>query len=109
MLTKCCGAGMQWLELHPEFGFEVSKYRAELLAVENGDPRGVSTANLVPWKPDPLIVDMWKRWAQEQEEQKEDNANALKSEANGAPASLMDPTRQQDDAIMKQRCQCTCS
>jgi hypothetical protein len=100
---------MQWLELHPEFGVEVAKYRAELQASENGDSRGVSTANLVPWKPDPLIVDMWKRWAQEQEEQKEDSANALKSEANGAAASLMDPTRQQDDAIMKQSCQCICS
>ena len=99
---------MQWLELHPEFGMEVAKYRAGLSG-ENGEAKDVSAANLVPWKPDPMIVDMWKRWAQEQEEQKEDTERAFKSETNGAPASIMDPTRQQDDSTIKQSCQCTCS
>jgi hypothetical protein len=56
---------MQWLELHPEFGLEVAKYRAEL---EEKDISTNVTTSLVSWKPDPSIVDMWKRWAQEQEE-----------------------------------------
>ena len=100
---------MQWLEQHPEFGMEVAKYRAGLSG-ENGEAKGASSANLVPWKPDPLIVDMWKRWAQEQEEQKEDNERAMKAESNSAVASVMDPTRPAPDGdIMKQSCQCTCS
>jgi hypothetical protein len=99
---------MQWLELHPEFGMQVAQHRANS-AGENGEAKGVPPANLVPWKPDPQIVDMWKRWAQEQEEQKEDNERAMKAETNGTAASLLDPTRHEDDALMKQNCQCVCS
>ena len=89
---------MQWLELHPEFGMEVAKYRAGLSGAI-GENKDISTANLVPWKPDPKIVDMWKRWAQEQEdfkraEEQEDIERALKSETDGAP----DPTKQHDDS-----------
>ena len=89
---------MQWLELHPEFGMEVAKYRAGLSGAK-GENKDVSTANLVPWKPDPMIVEEWKRWAQEQEdfkraEEQEDIERALKSETDGAP----DPTKQHDDS-----------
>jgi hypothetical protein len=80
---------MQWLELHPEFGMQVAQYRANS-AGENGEANGVLPAILVSWKPDPEIVDMWKRWAQEREEQKEDNERAMESETNGTAASQLD-------------------
>ena len=91
---------------------EVAKYRAS----QNPEPGGAS--EIVPWKPDPMIVDMWKRWAQEQEDLKADNERAMKTEggrgvANGGNggglSSAMDPTRAADDNVIKQSCQCICS